>query len=92
MHFLLLMSHVSVLYEESASAQQESGWPGYSVPPGLKDTWYRDVFIFFVPTWYRSTPVRGKTYIVEKDLYFLINAVFPKFMENVSKCTAPLQP
>ncbi len=27
----------------------------YSVPPGLKNIWYRDVFIFLVPTWYRST-------------------------------------
>ncbi len=28
---------------------------GSSVPPGLKESWYRDVFIFLVPTWYRST-------------------------------------
>ncbi len=31
------------------------GSTGYSVPPGLKETWYRDIFFFLVPTWYRST-------------------------------------
>ncbi len=32
-----------------------TGLTGYSVPPGLKETWYRDVLIFLVLTWYRST-------------------------------------
>ncbi len=32
-----------------------TGLTRYSVPPVLKKTWYRDVFIFLVPTWYRST-------------------------------------
>ncbi len=47
-------------YEESASVQlsdhaARTGSIRYSVPPGLKNIWYRDVFIFLVPTWYRST-------------------------------------
>ncbi len=47
-------------YEESASVQlsdhaAKTGSSRYSVPPGLKNIWYRDVFIFLVPTWYRST-------------------------------------
>ncbi len=61
MHFLLWMSPCHSAFMKRAHLrsfqimQQEPCWPGYSVPPGLKDTWYRDVFIFLVPTWYRST-------------------------------------
>uniref|UniRef100_A0A671Q243 Aggrecan a n=1 Tax=Sinocyclocheilus anshuiensis TaxID=1608454 RepID=A0A671Q243_9TELE len=32
-----------------------TGLTGFSVPPVLKKTWYRNVFIFLVPTWYRNT-------------------------------------
>ncbi len=38
-------------YEESASAQLSDR----AARTGLTETWYRDVFIFLVPTWYRST-------------------------------------
>ncbi len=38
-------------YEESASAQLSD----HAARTGLTETWYRDVFIFLVPTWYRST-------------------------------------
>ncbi len=45
-----------------------TGLTGSSVPPGLKDTWYRDVFIFLVPTWYRSTGSFDNT-----NLYLTLN-------------------
>ncbi len=32
-----------------------TGMTGYSVPKVLKKIWYCNIFIFFVPTWYRST-------------------------------------
>ncbi len=38
-------------YEESTSAQLSDR----AARTGLTETWYRDVFIFLVPTWYRST-------------------------------------
>ncbi len=32
-----------------------TGLTGYSLPPVLEKNWYHYVFIFLVPTWYRST-------------------------------------
>ncbi len=77
MHFLLWMSPCHSAFMKRAHlhsfqiTQQEPGWPGYSVPPGLKDTWYRDVFIFLVPTWYRSTGSFDNTSFYIKLLYII---------------------
>ncbi len=38
-------------YEASASVYLSDS----AARTGLTETWYRDVFIFLVPTWYRST-------------------------------------
>ncbi len=51
MHFLLLMSPRLSAFMKSASAQLSD----HAARTGSTETWYRDVFIFLVPTWYRST-------------------------------------
>ncbi len=43
--------HPQSFSEASASAQLSD----HAARNGLTETWYRDVFIFLVPTWYRST-------------------------------------
>uniref|UniRef100_A0A9J8CQ89 Sugar transporter SWEET n=2 Tax=Cyprinus carpio carpio TaxID=630221 RepID=A0A9J8CQ89_CYPCA len=56
-----LVTSSQCFYEESASVHlsdsaPRTGLTGYSVPLVLKKkNWYRNIFVFLVPTWYRST-------------------------------------
>ncbi len=49
----------------------------YSVPPGLKNIWYRDVFIFLVPTWYRSTGSSDNTTWQQQNDFSQLNQSIP---------------
>ncbi len=58
---------------------------GYSVPPVLKETWYRDVFIFLVPTWYRSTgSFDNTTYDEQKNMDVMLQCFSAAYTLNLS--------
>ncbi len=58
---------------------------GSSVPPGLKESWYRDVFIFLVPTWYRSTGSFDNPNIYNNySAYILVEIFFFNFEQFIN--------
>ncbi len=77
--------------EGSASAHLSD----HAARTGLTETWYRDVFIFFVPTWYRSTGSFDNTIIYIFNLLSSIQpyqTVLAYIQSRNSQAKSPIEP